>query len=399
MIPEGMQDILPAEVGQMQGIERAVCERFAAYGYEEVRLPILEFAETFECLEDDTLEAGYRVFGEHGRQLMLRTDLTVGVVRMAASRYGDKPRPLRFSYVAPSCRPWAPQRSQDGEFVQAGVELLGVDSAAADAEVVTLLCDVLAGLGLREHRVVIGTMAFSAALVESFGIGDDDAEALLDALHDRDYALLETILDNVGVDDEARRALQQAVDVSGGRDVLAHARRLSRTASMEEAVGRLEEVRDLVAAAGYEDVLAFDLGLFQDLTYYTGLVVEAYAPGVGLPIATGGRYDGLGAHFEWDVPGVGVALSVDRLRVALEEAGVGLAIVAPPLQFVGGLDLPQQVRELRQGGLAVAALPAGASAGAPPRLVEEHGRYELVPLTGSPASGSWRDILQALGLR
>ena len=81
MIPEGMQDILPAEVAQLRGIEATVRERFAAYGYDEVRLPVLEFAETFECLEDDTLEAGYRVFGEHGRQLMLRTDHTVGVVR------------------------------------------------------------------------------------------------------------------------------------------------------------------------------------------------------------------------------------------------------------------------------------------------------------------------------
>lgn len=399
MIPEGMQDILPAEVAQLRGIEAAVRGRFAAYGYEEVRLPLLEFAATFERLEDDTLEAGYRVFGEHGRQLMVRTDLTVGVVRMAASRYRDRPLPLRFSYVAPACRPWAPQRSQDGEFVQAGVELLGVDSPAADAEVVILLCDVLASLGLREHRVVLGTMAFSAALVESFGIADDDEQALLDALHDRDYPLLEAILDNVGVDDEARRALQQAVDVSGAREVLGHARRLSRTASMEQAVGRLETVRDLVAAAGYEDSLAFDLGLFQDLAYYSGIVAEAYAPGVGLPIATGGRYDGLGAEFDWDLPGVGVALSIDRLRVALEEAGVAPAEAAPPIQFVGGLELPERAKELRDGGLAVAALPAGARPVAGPRLRHEHGRYELEPLEGAPVSGSWRDVLHALGLR
>jgi len=320
-------------------------------------------------------------------------------MRMAASRYRDRPLPLRFSYLAPACRPWAPQRSQDGEFVQAGVELLGADSAAADAEVVTLLCDVLAALGLRGHRVVIGTMAFSSALVESFGIADEDEQALLDALHDRDYPLLETILDNVGVDDEARRALQQTVDVSGAREVLAHARRLSRTASMEQAVGRLETVRDLVAAAGHEDALAFDLGLFQDLAYYTGIVVEAYAPGVGLPIATGGRYDGLGAHFEWDVPGVGVALSLDRLRLALEEAGVALAALAPPLQFVGGLELPEQAGELRQGGLDVAALPADARPAAGPVLRHGRGRYELEPLDGAPVSGSWRDVLQALGLR
>ncbi len=399
MIPEGMQDILPPEMAELQAIERGVRERFAAYGYGEVSVPVLEFAETFELLDDDTLEAGYRVFGEHGRQLMVRTDLTVGIVRMAASRYREKPLPLRFSYLASACRPWAPQRSQDGEFAQAGAELLGADSAAADAESVILLCDVLAALGLRGHRVVLGTLAFSAALVESFGIGGEDGRALLDALHDRDYPLLESILGNLDIDDEARRALQQTIEVSGTREVLAQARRLARTGPMREAVGRLETVRDLVADAGHDDVLVFDLGLFQDLNYYSGIVFEAYAPGVGLPIATGGRYDGLGAHFDWDVPGVGFALSVDRLRLALEEAGVAPPAPAPPLQFVGGLEQPEQASELRRGGLAVAALPADAEPPARPRLRGEHGRYELEPFEGEAVSGSWRDVLRALGLR
>ena len=83
-------------------------------------------------------------------------------------------------------------------------------------------------------------------------------------------------------------------------------------------------MRDLVEDAGFGDHLAFDFGLVQDLGYYTGLIVEAFAPGVGLPLATGGRYDGLLARFDWDIPGVGFAVAVDRAADALDEAGVEL---------------------------------------------------------------------------
>ena len=145
MIPEGMRDVLPPESSRLRAVEDSLRARFAAYGYGEVRTPWLEFAETLESADDDTLSAGYRLHDEQGHELMVRTDMTVPVARMAADRCDDEPLPLRFSYVAPCIRPWAPQRGQDGEFQQAGVELLGLDSAEADAECVALLCDALAG--------------------------------------------------------------------------------------------------------------------------------------------------------------------------------------------------------------------------------------------------------------
>jgi ATP phosphoribosyltransferase regulatory subunit len=110
MIPEGMRDVLPPESGQLRAIETALCRRFEAYGYGEVRTPWLEHAETLETVEDDTLEAGYRLRDQQGRELMARTDMTVPVARLAATRFRDKPLPQRFFYVAPSIRPWAPRR-------------------------------------------------------------------------------------------------------------------------------------------------------------------------------------------------------------------------------------------------------------------------------------------------
>lgn len=397
MIPEGMRDVLPAEAAELQAIEGVLRRRFAAYGYGEVRTPALEFADTLELVDDDTVSAGFRLFDDQGRELMLRTDMTVPVARLAAARYRDKPLPLRLFYVGAAFRAWAAQRSQDGEFLQGGVELLGLDSAAADAECVVLLCDALAAVGLPEYGVTLNTMAFPSALVDSFGLVDDDRGALLEALAERDYPLLESIAANAGVGDDALRALQTTLQLGGTRDSLAQARELASTPAMRAALDHLVRVRDLVAEAGYDDPVRFDFGLFHDLTYYTGVIFEAWAPGVGLPVATGGRYDGLSARFGHDLPGVGFAIGLDRLRDALEEAGRLPATGPAPLAFVGGLEEPARAAELRRAGLAAVALPAGAEPPVP-RLRRAGGRYVLELAEGTAIEGTWREILDRLGV-
>lgn len=396
MIPEGMRDILPPETGQRRAVEDILRRRFGAYGYREVITPWLEFAETLEVAGDDTLAAGYRLWDGQGRQLMVRTDMTAPVARVAADRYSDEPLPLRFSYIASAIRPWAPQRGQDGEFVQAGAELLGLHAASADAEAVTLLCDALASLGLRDYRVTLGTVAFHRALVDSLGLADVDRAKLLEALADRDYPLLESIAGKSALGDSARKALQRMLELGGTRDSLAQARKLATSPRMETAIEQLVSVHDLVEEAGYGDVLTFDFGLFQDLSYYSDLVFEAYAPGVGLPIASGGRYDGLLARFDWDIPAVGFAIGLDRLEQALDEAGVLPAAAPAPLAFVGGLEQPARAAELRRMGWSVAALPDAAETSSRPRVYKRGNTYWVDLADGRSSSGSWRDALKAL---
>ena len=397
MIPEGMRDVLPPETQRLRVVEDLLRARFAAYGYGEVRTPWLEFADTLEAAEDDTLSAGYRLHDEQGHELMVRTDMTVPVARMAADRCDDDPLPLRFSYVAPSIRPWAPQRGQDGEFQQAGAELLGLDSAEADAECVTLLGDALAGLGLRDFTITLGSASFQRALIDSLGLPQEDREKFKEALGDRNYPLVESIAGNADVEYAVLKALWRVLELSGGEEMLSQARKLSRNDVMETAVARLGRVHDLVEEAGFADHLAFDFGLMQDLDYYTGLIVEAFAPGVGLPVATGGRYDGLLRRFDWDIPGVGFAVAVDRAADALDEAGVDLAGAPAAVPFIGGLEAPGRAAELRRAGVPVLALPEGASA-EPPLLLRRGNSYTLRLAQGREVSGGARDIAEALGL-
>ena len=165
---------------------------------------------------------------------------------------------------------------------------------------------------------------------------------------------------------------------------------------MEDAVAHLVSVRDLVDESGFADRLAFDFGLMQDLGYYSGLIFEAYAPGVGLPLASGGRYDWLLRRFGWDIPGVGFAIAVDRAADAMDDAGVAPVHQRPTVAFVGGLMEPARAAELRRAGVSVRALPDDAADVAPPCLIHRGGSYLLQLADGHELSGSWRDVLEAL---
>ncbi len=132
-----------------------------------------------------------------------------------------------------------------------------------------------------------------------------------------------------------------------------------------------------------------------ELDYYTGIVIEAYAPGVDFPVANGGRYDRLLAAFDWAIPAVGFTIDLERLHEALVDEGAGVATVAAPaLAYCGGLDDPRGVIDLRRHGVAVAALPGDARAPLP-RLREADGEFLLETADGT-MHGSWREVLRAL---
>ncbi len=396
MIPEGMRDVIPPEAAQLRALEASLCRCFEAFGYGEVRTPWLEYVETMEAVGDDTLAAGYRLRDQRGHELMVRTDMTVPVARLAAARFDAESLPLRLSYVAPSIRPWTPSRSQDGEFLQAGAELIGASSPAADAESITLLCDCLTQAGLTGFKVVIGSIEFYTGFVDSLGFKPDDRRAFLDALAERDYPLLESIASKAGVAPSSLNALWRTLKLTAAHDGLQRARKLATNSTMTGAIDRLDEVYDLVEQAGFADHVVFDFGLFQDLTFYTGIFFEVYARGVGLPIASGGRFDGLLRSFGWEVPGVGFAVAVERLYEALEEIGAAPAAPSAPLSFVGGLGDVERAMELRRAGWSVVALPSDSSTSSRPLLTRHRSSYALELADGRTANGSWREVLRLL---
>ena len=345
----------------------------------------------------DLLSSGFHLYDERGRALVLRTDLTTAVARLAVDRLRERPLPLRLAYEGPVYRTEASRHRREGEFVQLGAELLGLGSAAADAEAVVLLCDALAATGLRGFRLAIGSVAFHRELVAALGLSPDDSDDVFDALADRDYALLETIVSRRGVDDEGRKTLQRALDLSPGKGALAAARKLASSEGMEEVVERLVRSRSSPTTPATATWSGFDFGLMPELDYYTGIVIEAYAPGVDFPVASGGRYDRLLAAFEWPIPAVGFTIDLDRLHEALVDEGAGVA----PVGAAGArpTSAGSTTRDASSSCAATAwpSRPCRATPRRPSPVCARPTASSCSRRAAGTTRGSWRDVLRALG--
>ncbi|MDP4673487.1 MAG: ATP phosphoribosyltransferase regulatory subunit [Solirubrobacteraceae bacterium] len=316
-IPSGTRDVLPEERAELRRIEGSLLGVFSDAGYGEVSTPTVEYQETLQRAGAIGSPLSYRVLGDAGEELALRSDMTVPIARVASSRYQGAELPLRFCYVAPAYRAVTPHRGQPREFLQAGIELIGADKAAGCSEALTVLCRALEASGLRDFYVGVGDASLYPALLASCGVAPDDSQAVLRELADRDF---------VGIDRELA-----SLDLSGDQAaMLAAVPRMRGTEALAEPFDALLEepiqaISDLIASLE-ADVAARmipDLGRFPRMGYYSDVVFEVYDPALGEPIASGGYYAELLGRFEMPIGGVGFAIDVDLLHAALagEERG------------------------------------------------------------------------------
>lgn len=301
---------------------RALTDRvrsvFERAGYGEVHTPALEY-------EADAPGWGrapppaYRMFDEHGDVLALRSDMTVPIARLVATRYQSAQPPLRFCYFAHAYRSVRPQRGQSRELLQAGVELVGSPAPAGTAEALAVLCEALDATGLETYRVGLGDASLYPTLLEQVGVAPDLHERIVAELAAGDFVGVEREVRGLGLRTEDADLLLRVPQVRGGPEVLE-----GLSAPLSAAVTGMRSVHELLAPRVAERVI-FDLGLMRSLGYYTGAVFQVYDPAHGVPIGSGGRYDELLGAFGRPLPAVGFALNVERLHIALagEERGLG----------------------------------------------------------------------------
>jgi ATP phosphoribosyltransferase regulatory subunit len=318
-IPSGTRDVLPDELREARAITDALRHVFERHGYGEVYTPALEYVSVLGRADMAEAQPAYRVIDESGALLVLRSDMTVPIARVVATRYAASEPPLRFCYFAHCYRGVPPQRGQPRELLQAGIELIGAPAPHGTAEALTLLCHALDATGLKDYRVGVGDASLFPALMSSLRVPDDARAPLLDALVQRDFVGLQETLAHAGVTGEAAQLLADVPQLRGGPEILA-----DTPPQAEQAVTGLRKLHELLDAHVAQRVI-FDLGLVRNLGYYTGAVFDVYDPALGTPIGGGGRYDELLARFGRSLPAVGFALGVDRLHIALagEERGTG----------------------------------------------------------------------------
>jgi len=305
-IPPGTRDVLPEEMRELRSIGGRMRAAFEDAGYGEVHTPALEYEEVL--LRGDARAAGarYRSFDEQGAVLALRSDMTIPIARVVATRYAYAKPPLRFSYLAHAWRVTDRGVGEPREFLQAGIELIGVPGADCEAEVVALTVEALNAAGLRRHRVGVGDGALYRGLLSSFGVSAEAHMPLLETLSRRDLVGLEAQVGRLGLDPGQRDLLVELPQLRGGAEILSQTPGLEGLQSLH---ARLEE-------RGVADRVIYDLGMVRELGYYTGSVFEVYDPAVGFTLGGGGRYDELIGRFGRDLPACGIALDVQRVHLA-----------------------------------------------------------------------------------
>jgi ATP phosphoribosyltransferase regulatory subunit len=324
-IPSGTRDVLPDETREVRAITDTLRGVFERHDYGEIYTPALEYESVLARADMAEARPAYRVFDETGAVLVLRSDMTVPIARVVATRYAASEPPLRFCYFAHCYRGVRPQRGQPRELLQAGIELIGSPAPQGTAEALTVLCHALDATGLKNYRIGLGDASLFPALMASLGLPEEIRPGLLEALVRRDFVGLEHMLDDSGLSGEATRMLLEIPQRRGGPEILG-----DLPAPAQDAVTGLRRVHELLAPTIAERVI-FDLGLIRNIGYYTGAVFEVYDPALGAPLGGGGRYDELLGRFGRGLPAVGFALGVDRLHIALagEERGTGALLAGP----------------------------------------------------------------------
>ncbi|HET8975122.1 MAG TPA: ATP phosphoribosyltransferase regulatory subunit [Solirubrobacterales bacterium] len=318
-IPPGTRDILADEMRELRALQGTLVEVFEGHGYGQVATPTLEYDEVLKRGDERGAVGAYRFFDERGDLLALRSDMTIPIARLAASRYAEAEPPLRFSYIGNAYRSVTQGRAQMRQFMHAGVELLGAPAPEGTAEVIGVLSAALDAVGLNRAVVGLGNADVYPQLLAELGVEDEPRRRVLDRLSAHDLVGLEQEVDALeGLSDDGREALLRLPGLRGGAEVLEQAHELGGGA-VERATERLRATYDALAERGVAGRLQIDFSLVRDLGYYTGAILEVYDPALGHILGGGGRYDNLLARFGMEMPAAGFSLYLERVHLAQME--------------------------------------------------------------------------------
>jgi ATP phosphoribosyltransferase regulatory subunit len=303
---------------ELRRLEAALSDAFERFGYGEVMTPTIEYDEVLARGDDRGAPTAYRFFDESGELLAMRSDMTIPIARLAATRFAGTEPPFRLCYIARAYRAIRPQRGQMREFAQAGVELIGAEAPEGTAEVVEVLSAALDAAGLTRAMIGLGDADLYRQLLDELGVSNDRRDRILEVLAAHDLVGLEAEVDELEIGEGERETLLALPNLRGGPEALDRARELGGGA-VERATQRIAATYEALAARDVAGRVNVDLGLLRDLGYYTGAILEVYDPALGHVLGGGGRYDELMGRFGRPLPAAGFALYLERLHVAQAE--------------------------------------------------------------------------------
>ena len=304
--PRGTRDFTPAETEKRRYIENRMRGTAEHWGYEEVKTPTFEHTELFTIKSGEAIvDELYTFKDKGGRDIALRPELTAPVLRMYVNEMSVSPKPIRLYYFENCFRYERPQKGRFREFWQFGVELIGSDRAEAEAEAIALAAAMVSDIGI-EADLRIGHLGVVRGLIQ-----DLDAQVQAEAMRLMDKKDIDGLKALLSDQPDLRERLPALLDAD-----------IDEARSIVGDVQPLEELQATLSVLDHYGVrYEVDFGIVRGLDYYTGMVFEMYAAGLGAQnqICGGGTYRLAQLFGGSETPSCGFGIGFDRV---LEVCGI-----------------------------------------------------------------------------
>ncbi len=387
LLPEGIDELLPARARAIETLRRVLLDCYTAWGYQLVITPFIEYLESLLTGTGRDLDLQtFKITDQlSGRQLGLRADITPQAARIDAHRLRTE-APTRLCYIGSVLRTRGEGLADSRSPLQIGAELFGHAGVESDVEILQLMLETLRIAGLDDVYLDLGHVGIYRALADAAGLSERQEAALFEALQRKATAEIDDLLEGFALDQRMRGMLLGLVQLNGDDEVLPRARQLLADGppAVAQAIDYVEAVAAELRRSLPDVPVHFDLAELHAYRFHTGVVFAAFVPGQGQEVARGGRYDEIGKVFGRARPATGFTADLKTLMRLGAQAPLPLtdAILAP---HSSDADLRAQIAALRaQGRVVISELPDQrgdpAEMGCRFKLQKKTEGWEIVPL-------------------
>lgn len=362
LLPEYVEDILPAEALHIEAIRRRIIDSLYVHGYQLVNPPLLEFVESL--LTGSGSDMGLHMFQVidqlSGRTMGLRADMTPQVARIDAHLLNCDGI-TRLCYASSVLHTLPSGLTCTREPLQVGAELYGHTGLESDIEIQQLMLQCLSISGINKIHLDLGHVAVFRGLINHDTVSIELESALFNVLQTKDVAGLKSLCNDSSnnLSQQTRQSLILLPELYGGREMLAAARKhLPDYPEIVMALDALETVESELGTV--VDSVAFDLADLRGYHYHSGMVFSAYAKGCSNAIALGGRYDEIGKAFGRARPATGFSMDLRVLSRLIQSDPYPKGIMAPYDKHNDSLQ--NKIKQLRAAGqIVIVQLPGHES--------------------------------------
>ncbi len=345
----------PKDVKDYEKYERTIKtiqKRFKTYGYQRVKTSTFESYDLYSQVGGAINQKEMiKVIARSGEVLVLRPDGTIPITKQVAENNEGVKTETRYFYIQDIFRQSA-LSEESIETTQAGIECFAEGTPETDAEVIALAIHTLRDLGFSDIKIEMGHAGFFQALIQKVQFTSTELDQLKNLVKAKNIVELQPFLESFTIDEALKKAIGQIPMLYGNPvDVIQQARPIAITPALNKTLDYLLEVYEILELYGVGNNVVVDLGLINQMGYYSDVIFQGFVEKFGKPVLMGGRYDQLGEKFGATLPAIGFACEIESLIQALGSSVVStkplieIIIIYDANKLEDSINLANELRE------------------------------------------------------